>query len=791
MLLALVLAVLPTLAVLGACSSAQERRSAAREAAVAALQKGDRNAALKQIRKLRAEADTAESLQEVAAMLVQAGEAPQAAWILEDAVARYPERLELRLALGNVAMLTANASMARQAVSAIPPSSEYHAQALLLLAQAEIDLGNLDRGLEILTQAQELYPDRPEARMARIATLVREDRYDEARKAVEEARAALDPEEHADLLARMDVTFAEILAAQGDVEGAIASVRARLDEDPGRAPLWQVWVRLMLRAQHGEEALAEIDQQQAARPDDASLYALRASILAALGRSDEAAVAFRAGIERSPSAGAYLALAEFHANRAEVDEAFATLEEGLARFPGEPMLLMSQTEALIGMERLDEADDALDAFSDAAPDAPQADYLRARIELARGHPERAARRLRELMPSLDRAGTQYWLGEALEAQGDFEGARRRYGIAITRQPSWPPPYYGSIRLAQRRGDWREVAGHSQRLLRSSPGQVDACLALAEALINLDEGVAAYAVARTCGEMAPERYEPLVLQAQALTAQARHDEAIAALDAAAESHPDTPRIEAERVLALGIAGRIPEGLAQVEADLAAHPESARLHAAHAALLFGAGEAEAGSAAVDRALSLDPDDPTPLRMRAEFRVASGHFRAAEADCERYLAVRPDDPKVNFALGLAYQFDGRPDDAIAAYRRAAALDEQSADARNNLAMVYAAEGRMDEALAAASEAYALDKENASIIDTLGWLYLRKGVLERSIALLEQAHRLDADLPDAQLHLAQAYAAADRDAEARALLTDLQRRVAPDDPLRPELDATLDGLS
>ena len=136
---------------LGACSPPEERAEAARERVVAALQAADRPAALKAIRDLQSHAEnTPEAASEIAGLLVQSGEAAQAAWVLEEALRRFPESDELRLALGRVALITANASLARSAVESVSPESDLHSQALLLLAQAELGLGNLDRGIDIL-----------------------------------------------------------------------------------------------------------------------------------------------------------------------------------------------------------------------------------------------------------------------------------------------------------------------------------------------------------------------------------------------------------------------------------------------------------------------------------------------------------------------------------------------------------------------------------------------------------------------------------------------------------------
>ena len=129
--------------------------------------------------------------------------------------------------------------------------------------------------------------------------------------------------------------------------------------------------------------------------------------------------------------------------------------------------------------------------------------------------------------------------------------------------------------------------------------------------------------------------------------------------------------------------------------------------------------------------------PLALRCQFMAATHRFEAAVRDCGRYLERHPDDAALHFAQGVALEGVGRRADAEQSYRRAAALDPQAVDPRNNLGLLLAARGDLDGALAAAQEAFALAGESPEVLDTLGWLYLQKGLVPRAISLLEDAHR------------------------------------------------------
>jgi len=66
------------------------------------------------------------------------------------------------------------------------------------------------------------------------------------------------------------------------------------------------------------------------------------------------------------------------------------------------------------------------------------------------------------------------------------------------------------------------------------------------------------------------------------------------------------------------------------------------------------------------------------------------AAEAHYRRALAARPDDVTAAFNLAVAFEDEGRTDEAVSAYQRVLAEDPRFADAHYNLARLYEHLGR-----------------------------------------------------------------------------------------------------
>jgi tetratricopeptide (TPR) repeat protein len=662
-----------------ACAPDDERAEDARGVLKQALERADRGAALAAIGELHeALPDSPESTLEIAQFRVAAGDAPRASWLLEGAVRRFPKRDDLRLALARVALLLANPSLAHEVVSPVAPDSELYADALITRAQAELNLGDLERALTTLAEAERLYPDRPEARLVRIATLLSERRREEALEAIEEARAVLvdDDEEQREQRRRLEVTLAQIQAQQGESEAAIETLKQVIAAEPADVLAWQALLQILAQQQRGEEGLALLEGVLGTDAPPSNLYPLAAQLHIALGDPVSAERALRNHVAQADSAAAYLPLVNFHSNRDDAVATAALLGEATARFPDEPTLRILYTETLLAQQRIDDARAEYQRFREFTFDRdPQIDYLRARIALASGNAELAVARLTELAPRLDRASTQYWLGRALEKTGDTAGARRRYSLAQQRDRHWTAPTMALIELEQRRGAWRAVAGQARTLVRRAPQRMEGWTALVTALEYLGEGKAAEQAANRCVERFPDAAESQFLLARALRAQGHYDEALEALDAAEGMGYGATVLATERIFTLGMGDRVEEGTALASEALARDPDAAALHAAHAALLFAAGAAEPGALATDRALALDPGEPRPLRVRCEFRASTHQWPAARDDCTRYLATRPDDAGAYFMLGVIEQWRGDQQAAIAAYRRAATLDDHDA--------------------------------------------------------------------------------------------------------------------
>ncbi|HEX5066761.1 MAG TPA: tetratricopeptide repeat protein [Myxococcota bacterium] len=789
-----------------ACSPSADR---AREQAQQALARGERDAAIRAIEALHAAAPTTpDAYLEQAVLWIRAGEAPRAVWLLEEGAARFPERSDVRLFLASTALLVGDPARAEAVAGAIPEEADEYPEALLLRAQARIALGDLDGGLAAFREAEAERPGRATSWIPRIAALLQEARFAEARAALDEAQAAVEEASERDLLRRAELALyqyqaAEALRRAGDpahagdaavqararqeVEAALIGVRALAERTPDDTAAWQLLASLAIAGGRPELAEPALGAALDADPERLALYSLLASLAIARGDEAEAERQLRALAQRADTPAASASLADYLSSRERNDEAMALLDAAIARHGDDEVLLFARAELLLKTGRLDDAEPAIARAEARASSAPTAELLRARLALARGDAALARVQLERLAPRLDTAATQYWLGRALEQSGDLAGAAHRYRISAARDPSAPGPWLELLRLAQERGDAREAGQAAAGALTRAPQLIAGWQGLVDALIEQGVQGAALDTAQRAQALQPDRWETAVLLARAQRASGRKEDALAQLDAAATRFGERPEIAAERVLVLGLAGRLDEARAEAQRAIAAHGDGALYHHALAGVLFQAGQADLGAAEVERALALAPDDLRPLALRCQFRAATARFDLAARDCARFLETHPDHATLWFVLGVAQAGAGHRADAEASYRRAAALDPRAVAPRNNLALLLSSRGDLDGALAAAQEAFAQAEESPEVLDTLGWLYLQKGLVARAVSLLEDAHRRAPALDAAALHLALAYRKAGREDAARPLLEALGKRGAASPELRAQLDAAL----
>jgi tetratricopeptide (TPR) repeat protein len=330
-------------------------------------------------------------------------------------------------------------------------------------------------------------------------------------------------------------------------------------------------------------------------------------------------------------------------------------------------------------------------------------------------------------------------------------------LALAREERLPPLV--TIRIAQliaARGDTAEAQRIEALLAEGAddsgmlhgrfalggPPVPDAAAGMAESFFMLaaivrgqESGEFALLLARLALLIRPDHAAALMLVADVLDADDRHEVAAAAMGRVPESDPLSPLARLRAALLLERAGRTDDALA----------------------------------ALRRLADAFPERPQPWARRGD--VLRGRKRYAEAaDAYTQALARIGEPRptrawtVLYARGMSLERAQRWPEAEADFLAALELSPEQPYVLNYLAYTWVDRGEhLDRGRAMLERAVELAPNDGHIIDSLGWALFRLGDFEGAVKHLERAVELEPADPTINDHLGDAYWRIGRRAEAR----------------------------
>jgi tetratricopeptide (TPR) repeat protein len=479
-----------------------------------------------------------------------------------------------------------------------------------------------------------------------------------------------------------------------------------------------------------------------ARAETGSLApALRGFYLEAAGDREGALAALRDAVAAdAESVELRGALAELLVGSRKLDGALALLDEGLARRPGQPRLLLFRARLQDLMGRREEA--AATALEAAAKGAGDEGYgLAVRLLELTGkaaEAEEAARRWAAESPKS--ADPLLAMGQLKLTRGDKEGARD----ALTRALELSPGHLESLRtlagLEEEAGHGEAAAALYRKVVDSNPHDAEARFRLAQLLLKLgrtDEALALLTESQRWTGSDPA----LALRLGVLFLQAdRAAEAETVLRPYAQAHGEDSRglylfgvtllAQKKYEEALAVLGRIPKGAEE-------YPDAL---SRRAAALEGLGKREESVKLLEDWLSEHPDDEEVAVSLADLHDDHGNPRAGVDLLERLLARKPSqNPRFYFALGILYDKLKDWAKSVEYMKRSLALAPDDPVVLNYLGYTYADQGvNLEEAEKLVRRALDLKPDDGAITDSLGWVYYKQGRKADAVAALRKAVEL-----------------------------------------------------
>lgn len=604
--------------------------------------------------------------------------------------------------------------------------------------------------------------------------------------------------------AAYDFALAKLLAEDGRPRQALQRMERAIRKLPEEPVLRIEYARLLLGAGQAERALEEVARARQLAPEDRDVLAAVAELHLAEGlRSAESLAAAQSALETlsrlpDPDPRWMLSLAEIYLQQEEPARAARILRDVDERLPGNRVVTMMLTQALIRGGKLEEAARRLRNVLKRDPDD-----LHSRLTLAELQ--------REAGEFADEAST---LAGAPPTQRQDEEVRRRLSLALTRS-----------------GDVEAALGPLEKLLEERAATPDDRFLYGYVLAALGDNEQAAKVLTALLDEEPLQPEWPIELSRVLQRLQRNDEGIRHLEEAAaalrrDRRPDAAaEVATARLERLAEQGSWPRIVKALRGSLDELPEQYRERAAEL-LLEGLRESQRNDEALELLRSgelplpdvaLDIQEVETLRRAGredaarrllrdiatsedpQRKMAAGliHRQWGEAArsvalLEEAAAARPEHLGGLYVLAQAYYEDGRKEDAEETLRRLLSEQSDIASALNDLGYMLAEEGRdLEEARRMTERAVRLDPDNGAYVDSLGWALFRLGRLDEAQKYLERAARLMPDDPEILEHLGDVYRArGDHGAAQRAYRRALEVGEEDSEALERKLAALTESL-
>ncbi len=749
---------------------------------------------------------------------IRAGQIREATVASERGLALAPDSSQAWYQKGSILHVVGNLAAALAAYNRALQAEPEHLEARVSRAGIHIDLNQLKDAASDVTELQRQSPNEPRAAYLQALLAERNNKPDEAKAALKEVTALLDPVPIDFIRYRPQLLMLNGLAHFGLNEGEKAKQYLEaFQKVQSNTPTAKLLAQLYLRDGNVDRAAEVLETYLKAQPADGQALTLLGSTLMSKGQHARASNLMQRALQTKDAPEFRTVLGMSLLRSGKTTDAMAELEAALKIDPnqtqaatslaalylrrGQPGKAVTIAENLVkrnpgnasyfnllGMARNDARNlpAAKAAFEQAAKldDAFVAPKLNlARVDIANRSFDSAAARLdailkvdeknaeamAEMATLAERKGqfadTQRWLEKAADIAGPKE---TRWGLALS-----------SFHLRQGRAAAALEA--VKKVSPRAPDDLQVLMALARAQLATGDSVGVKSTLITATRVADYNPQPQVQIALLQLGAGNLGGATYSLEKALASQPDhLPALAllTEVELRQGDAAKAEKRAKDI---VARNPKRAVGYSLLGDIAVTRSQTSAALDSYRRAHQLEPSTETLLRL---FRVMSGQDggKAAIALVEQWLKTYPKDLAALRALADGHARAGNFALARTAYDNLLKVSPDDGAALNNLANVLL---RLKDpgAVKVAEQAVAKSPGDANAIDTLGWALFQNGQTDRAVQLLRDARLRDPGNPEIRYHLAAVLAKTGRKTEAKE---ELEAALKPGKPFESAADAT-----
>lgn len=686
-------------------------------------------------RALELEPENPDAMEQLSRLFLMANEVEKAKELSEKLLAVDPSSVNYRIIRAGVAIREKQLAQSIRMLKEILSEQPHHEEAVVGLATAYMDNGQLDEARALVSDAM-AHNDKSAVLvnyMVNIALLQRD--YDTAIANLQKLRE-FQPNNEAIIL-----RIADMYLITGKIDQALSFLENELKAGPEKNGLRSRMAELLYNNGKNEEGIAVIDAAPKMAP---LLHITKATGLLRINKTDEA-IAELKKVGDDPNAGpealrAKQRMAEIYVLRNNSDAAMKELDEIIQRNPGDNKAMA----------------------------------LRGRIHYLRGNYTEAVADLRVVLRDNPKdSPSALALAESQRLLGNARLAEETLRASISAAPNYAPSYFVLSGMQRAQGN-HSAALETLRSAAASTGIADLHFAYVDNLVSEKRYNDAQAYLLKLMSEKEDLAIPAYIRLAAMNAEQRKfTQARDFYSKALEINPDYYQAAEGFVLMEVSAGRSQQALAWIQQRSEERPEDPNTIALLAEVYNENKKYDEAITAFKNASKLAPQWDRPyVRIMQIYNAQLNKPEVAVEYLKTSMEANPEVATPAVILASYYESVKKYDEAEKLYRDVLAKNPDLIAVSNNLAYIMtlhnATPARLDEAQALSIKAAA--SNTPETLDTLGWVYYKQNKLPEALENLNKAYEGGgSNSPTISYHLALVHNAIGNKEEAKKILTEL----------------------
>ena len=415
----------------------------------------------------------------------------------------------------------------------------------------------------------------------------------------------------------------------------------------------------------------------------------------------------------------------------KVTEALTFFKTALEASPGTAQFWLSYIDALIRLERLEDAKSVLDQATKKGGKGDHFDKLKRQLESIeptvlralenqdppkdqlqslmnyyhQGQFRQALDKVSQLLKEFPNSVVLYNLsGVASAGLGKLNIAIEAYNQAISLKPAYADAFYNMGIAFQGQGKLKEATEAYKRAVDIKPNYVMAHNNLGNVLQEqekLEEAIKAY---HTAISLKPDYVDVYYNLGNALKEQGKLEEAIAAYNKTLVIKPDYTDAYSNMSTVLKEQGKLDEAIEACSKALEIQPGYADAYYNMGAVLQEQGKLDEAIEAFKKVLDIKPDSVDTYNNLGNALKDQGKLVGAIKSFNKAISIKPDYADAYNNMGITLQEQGKLEQAVEAYNQALIIKPDYAEAYNNKGTALNEQGKSAEAIQAYSKALAI---------------------------------------------------------------------------------------